>query len=98
MHDAVLKPFGFSNIIIGVSTRPANAMGSDELWEVATKALMNALNKAGKTYTIYEGEGAFYGPKIEFGIEDSLKRVWQCGTIQVDFFQPENFDLTYISA
>ncbi len=97
VHDRVLQPFGFSNIIIGVSTRPKNAMGSDELWDVATKALMNGLDKAGKTYTIYEGEGAFYGPKIEFGIEDSLKRVWQCGTIQVDFFQPENFDLSYIS-
>ena len=97
VHDAVLKPFGFNNIVIGVSTRPAKAMGSDELWDIATKALMSGLDKAGKTYTIYEGEGAFYGPKIEFGIEDSLKRVWQCGTIQVDFFQPENFDLSYIS-
>lgn len=97
VHDEVLKPFNFSNIVIGVSTRPAKAMGSDELWNVATDALKNALEKAGKTYTIYEGEGAFYGPKIEFGIEDSLKRVWQCGTIQVDFFQPENFDLSYIS-
>lgn len=98
VHDEVLKPFNFSNIVIGVSTRPAKAMGSDELWNVATKALTNALDKAGKTYAIYEGEGAFYGPKIEFGIEDSLKRVWQCGTIQVDFFQPENFDLSYISS
>ena len=96
LNDAVLKPFGFK-FIIGVSTKPANAMGSDELWDVATKALEDALTAAGKTYTIYPGEGAFYGPKIEFGIEDSLKRVWQCGTIQVDFFQPENFDLSYIS-
>ncbi len=96
--DQVIKPFGFSNITIGVSTKPEKAMGSDDLWEVATKALENALNKAGKTYTIYEGEGAFYGPKIEFGIEDSLKRVWQCGTMQIDFFQPENFDLNYISS
>src|SRR5579872_533792 len=98
VHDQVLQPFGFSNVVIGVSTKPAKAMGSDELWEVAIKALTNALDKAGKSYTIYEGEGAFYGPKIEFGIEDSLKRVWQCGTIQVDFFQPENFDLSYISS
>ena len=97
VHDAVLKPFGFGNVVIGVYTKPANAMGSDELWDIATKSLTNALDKAGKTYTIYEGEGAFYGPKIEFGIEDSLNRVWQCGTIQVDFFQPENFDLSYIS-
>jgi threonyl-tRNA synthetase len=96
--DEVLKPFEFGNIIIGVSTKPAKAMGSDELWNVAIDALKNALDKAGKTYTIYEGEGAFYGPKIEFGIEDSLKRVWQCGTMQIDFFQPENFDLSYISS
>jgi threonyl-tRNA synthetase len=95
--DQVLKPFDFTNIIIGVSTKPVKAMGSDELWNVATLALENALKRAGKTYTIYEGEGAFYGPKIEFGIEDSLKRVWQCGTMQIDFFQPENFDLSYIS-
>jgi len=97
LTDEVLKPFEFGNIIIGVSTKPEKAMGSDELWNVAIDALKNALNNAGKTYTIYEGEGAFYGPKIEFGIEDSLKRVWQCGTMQIDFFQPENFDLSYIS-
>jgi threonyl-tRNA synthetase len=96
--DEVIKPFGFGNITIGVSTRPEKAMGSDELWNVATKALENALTKAGKSYTIYEGEGAFYGPKIEFGIEDSLQRVWQCGTMQIDFFQPENFDLSYVSS
>lgn len=95
--DEVIKPFGFNNITIGVSTKPEKAMGSDELWEVAINALKNALDKAGKSYTIYEGEGAFYGPKIEFGIEDSMKRVWQCGTMQIDFFQPENFDLSYIS-
>lgn len=95
--DEVIKPFGFNNITIGVSTKPEKAMGSDELWEVAINALKSALDKAGKSYTIYEGEGAFYGPKIEFGIEDSMKRVWQCGTMQIDFFQPENFDLSYIS-
>ncbi|HSC24793.1 MAG TPA: threonine--tRNA ligase [Candidatus Babeliales bacterium] len=98
LTDEVLKPFNFGNIIIGVSTKPVKAMGSDELWDVAIKALKNALETAGKTYTIYEGEGAFYGPKIEFGIEDSLKRIWQCGTMQIDFFQPENFDLSYISS
>jgi threonyl-tRNA synthetase len=98
LMDVVLQPFEFGKIIIGVSTKPAKAMGNDELWDVATKALMNALDKAGKTYAMYEGEGAFYGPKIEFGIQDSLQRIWQCGTIQVDFFQPENFDLSYISS
>jgi threonyl-tRNA synthetase len=98
LNDAVIKSFGFDNIVIGVSTRPAKAMGSDELWDKATKALENSLKKLGKEYTIYPGEGAFYGPKIEFGIEDSLKRVWQCGTMQIDFFQSENFDLSYISS
>lgn len=97
LNDEILKPFGFNQITIGVSTKPAKAMGSDELWEVAINALKNALDKAGKTYTVYEGEGAFYGPKIEFGICDSLGRTWQCGTMQIDFFQPENFDLSYIS-
>ncbi len=98
VHDAVLKPFGFTKVVIGISTRPEKSMGSDELWETATNALKNALDKAGKSYAIYEGEGAFYGPKVEFGLQDSLQRVWQCGTIQVDFFLPENFDLTYISS
>ena len=72
-------------------------MGSNELWEKATAALKYALDEAGVAYSIKEGEGAFYGPKIEFIIQDSMKREWQCGTIQVDFAQPENFDLSYIS-
>ncbi|MDR3551102.1 MAG: threonine--tRNA ligase [Candidatus Babeliales bacterium] len=98
MTYAVYKKFGFEKITIGVSTRPAKAMGSAELWDVAIKALTNALDRAGLAYSIYEGEGAFYGPKIEFGIEDSMKRRWQCGTVQVDFFLPENFDLTYVAS
>ena len=97
LNDAILEKFGFSNVI-GVSTRPEKSMGSNELWDIATNALKNALDKAGKSYAIYEGEGAFYGPKIELGIRDSLDRVWQCGTMQIDFFQSENFDLTYISS
>lgn len=97
LYDAVIQPFGFTNIVIGVSTKPAKAMGSDDLWDSATKALETALTKLGKKYTIYPGEGAFYGPKIEFGIEDSLKRVWQCGTIQIDLCNPDNFDLTYVT-
>lgn len=97
LYDKVIKPFGFTNIIIGVSTRPAKAMGNDRLWDQATQTLESVLKKLGKAYTIYQGEGAFYGPKIEFGIEDSLKRVWQCGTIQIDLCNPENFDLSYIS-
>src|SRR5437016_1713673 len=97
MTYTVLKKFNFSNITVGVSTKPANAMGDDTLWEQATNALIDALKSEGIPYTIYEGEGAFYGPKIEFRIEDSMGRQWQCGTIQVDFFQPENFDLAYIT-
>ncbi len=98
LYDAVIKPFGFGNIVIGVSTKPAKAMGDDEIWDHSTKILEKVLTKLGKQYTIYPGEGAFYGPKIEFGIEDSLKRVWQCGTIQIDSCNPENFDLTYINS
>lgn len=97
MTNEVLNKFGFSKIIVGVSTKPDNAMGDDALWEKATKALTNALDKAGIPYEIYEGEGAFYGPKIEFRIEDSMGRSWQCSTVQVDFCQPENFNLTYVN-
>lgn len=93
----VLGMFGFDNITIGLSTKPKNAMGSDELWEQATDALKKALDRAGVAYNIQEGEGAFYGPKIEFGIEDSMGRSWQCSTVQLDFFQPQNFDLSYIA-
>ncbi len=95
----VMKRCGFDSIKkIGISTRPENAMGDQAVWDQATDALKNALQKAGLEYHIKEGEGAFYGPKIEFIIQDSMKREWQCGTIQVDFFQPENFDLSYVSA
>ncbi len=79
-----------------LSTRPVNSMGSDEQWEKATDALRFALNKTGKPYTINEGDGAFYGPKIDFHLEDSIGRTWQCGTIQLDFQMPERFDLEYI--
>ncbi|MFC1842187.1 threonine--tRNA ligase [Candidatus Dependentiae bacterium] len=94
----VLNQFDFKNIKVDLSTRPANSMGSDELWEKATKALKNALDKAKIPYTICEGEGAFYGPKIDFIIQDSMGREWQCSTIQADFFLPENFDLTYVAS
>ncbi len=98
MTYTVLKKFGFENITVGVSTKPKNAMGDDKLWDQATDALKNALEKANVPFEIYEGEGAFYGPKIEFRIKDSMDRSWQCGTIQVDFFQSENFDLTYVAS
>ncbi len=92
-----LNKFGFENITVGLSTKPENAMGTDEYWQKATDALKNALERSGVQYVLQEGEGAFYGPKIEFGIEDSMGRSWQCSTIQLDFFLPQNFDLTYIA-
>jgi len=98
MAFTVLQRVGFTKISLGLSTKPAKAMGDAAHWESATAALRNALEKTGKPYTVHEGEGAFYGPKIEIGIEDAMGRSWQCGTIQVDFFQSENFDLTYTSS
>lgn len=93
----VLKKFNFDDIQVAVSTRPCDAMGEKEVWDQATNALIAALNELGIKYAIKEGEGAFYGPKIEFVIQDSMGREWQCGTVQVDFFQPENFDLQYVA-
>jgi threonyl-tRNA synthetase len=95
--QATLAKCGFENAEYAISTRPEKAMGSDELWDKATTALRNALEKAGVKYIVQEGDGAFYGPKIDVKIQDSMKRSWQTGTIQVDFFQPENFDLSYIT-
>jgi len=95
---SMLKKFNFEVIHWAIATKPATALGNDTLWEKATSALQHALTNIGASYTIKEGEGAFYGPKIEVNIEDSMGRLWQCGTIQVDFFQPENFDLTYIAS
>lgn len=95
---AMMKKFGFENLKIGLSTKPEKAMGDDVLWEKATNGLISALNAAGLPYTIQEGEGAFYGPKIEIKMKDSMNREWQCGTIQIDFFAPENFDLSYVAS
>lgn len=88
---------GFEKISIGLSTKPEKAMGSNEIWDKAQDALKQALKAANVEYHINEGDGAFYGPKIDFTIEDSMGREWQCGTIQLDFFQPENFDLNYVA-
>lgn len=87
--------FGF-DYHIELSTKPEKAMGSDELWETATNALRGALDKKGLAYRVNEGDGAFYGPKIDFHLQDCLGRTWQCGTIQCDFQMPEKFDLTYV--
>ena len=81
---------------IELSTRPEKSLGSDEMWETATQALREALEEIGVPYRVNEGEGAFYGPKIDFHLRDCLGRRWQCGTIQLDFAMPEKFDLTYI--
>lgn len=97
VHD-VMHKFGFENIEIALSTRPEGSLGSDALWAQAEQALKDALDAAGATFVIQEGEGAFYGPKIEFGIEDSMGRKWQCSTIQLDFFLPENFDISYVAS
>ena len=80
---------------VELSTRPENSMGSDELWEISTNALREAIEKTGVPYQINEGDGAFYGPKLDFHVQDSLGRTWQCGTIQLDMLLPEKFDLTY---
>ncbi len=93
--DKFYSVFGFK-YHIELSTRPENSMGSDEQWEMATNALIHALNSLGKDYEVNEGDGAFYGPKIDFHLEDSIGRTWQCGTIQLDFQMPERFDLTYV--
>ena len=95
--DEVYSKFGFK-YHVELSTRPEDSMGSDEDWEKATNGLRNALEKLGLEYAVNEGDGAFYGPKIDFHLEDSLGRTWQCGTIQLDFQMPQRFDLEYIGA
>ncbi|MBL4621449.1 MAG: threonine--tRNA ligase [Immundisolibacteraceae bacterium] len=93
----VYKNFGFTDILINLSTRPTQRVGSDEVWDKAEQALQQALDSSGLDWALLPGEGAFYGPKIEFSLRDSLQRVWQCGTIQVDFSMPERLDANYIA-
>lgn len=93
--NEVYSKFGFK-YSVELSTRPEDSMGSDEDWAAATSGLENALKELGLPYTINEGDGAFYGPKIDFHLEDSLGRTWQCGTIQLDFQMPINFELEYV--
>ena len=95
--NEVYSKFGFK-YFVELSTRPENSMGSDEDWKAATDGLITALEKLGLPYTINEGDGAFYGPKIDFHLEDTLGRTWQCGTIQLDFQMPLNFELEYTDA
>ncbi|WP_378955868.1 threonine--tRNA ligase [Pelosinus sp. sgz500959] len=95
LFDTVYSTFGLS-YHAELSTKPAKAMGSDEVWELTTNALREALDERGLPYRINEGDGAFYGPKIDFHLRDSIGRTWQCGTIQLDMQMPEKFDLTYV--
>ena len=95
LADYIYDVFGFK-YNIELSTRPENSMGSQEQWDLATESLREALEEKGIKYKLNEGDGAFYGPKIDFHLEDAIGRTWQCGTIQLDFQMPERFDLTYI--
>lgn len=97
LTDMVYRLFGFS-YTVELSTRPENSIGTDEMWELATKGLQGALDELHVPYQINEGDGAFYGPKIDFHLKDSIGRTWQCGTIQLDMNLPERFDLTYVGA
>jgi threonyl-tRNA synthetase len=93
----VYADFGFDEIIYKVSTRPEKRIGSDAQWDKAERALMDSLDRSGCPYEIQPGEGAFYGPKIEYSLKDALGRVWQCGTIQVDFFMAERLGAEYVA-
>ncbi|MEJ1355098.1 MAG: threonine--tRNA ligase [Candidatus Sedimenticola sp. (ex Thyasira tokunagai)] len=93
----VYQDFGFTDVQIALSTRPEQRVGSDEVWDKAENALEQALNAKGLEWTLQPGEGAFYGPKIDFSLRDCLGRVWQCGTMQVDFSMPGRLDATYIA-
>ena len=93
---AIYKDFGFDNIVIKLSTRPEKRIGADELWDQAESALANALGDLGLEYTVFEGEGAFYGPKLEFVLRDAIGRDWQCGTLQLDFNLPGRLDAEYV--
>ncbi|MFH0793243.1 MAG: threonine--tRNA ligase, partial [bacterium] len=92
----IYNTFGFEDVHIELSTQPEKSIGSSEMWEQATNALRNTLDRMGIKYKLNPGEGAFYGPKIDFHIKDCLGRSWQCATVQVDFSMPERFDLNYI--
>src|SRR3989440_8759910 len=92
----VYRDFGFTDIIYKIATRPANRIGADALWDKAEEAPKQALQKSGIAFTLSPGEGAFYGPKVEYSLKDGIGRVWQCGTMQVDFFMPERLGAEYV--
>lgn len=93
----IYKDFGFDNVRIKLSTRPESRIGSDEVWDKLEAALADALENMGLEYTLFPGEGAFYGPKLEFVLRDAIGRDWQCGTLQVDMNLPERFDVSYVA-
>jgi len=93
----VYRDFGFSEIVYKVATRPAKRVGSDELWDKAENALMESLKRSGCQYEVSPGDGAFYGPKVEYSLKDAIGRVWQCGTIQVDFNMPQRLGAEYVA-
>ena len=95
---SIYKDFGFQDVHIKLSTRPKNRIGSDESWDLSEAALKTALDRASMDYTIFEGEGAFYGPKLEYVLRDAIGRDWQCGTLQVDYNLPERFGSTFVNA
>ena len=96
--DELYALFGFDDVHVELSTRPEKSIGTDEQWELAESALTEALEAMGREYKLNPGDGAFYGPKIDFHITDALGRSWQCGTCQLDFFMPERFGLSYTAA
>jgi threonyl-tRNA synthetase len=98
LTEQILSDFGFNDYEINLSTRPEKSVGADEVWELATSALIEALDTKGWNYSIDEGGGAFYGPKIDLKIKDAIGRLWQCSTIQVDFNLPERFEMEYVAA
>ncbi|MEL6510101.1 MAG: threonine--tRNA ligase [Pseudomonadota bacterium] len=94
----IYRDFGFEDVHVKLSTRPENRIGTDEHWDLSEGALRTTLEEAGMNYTIFEGEGAFYGPKLEYVLRDAIGRDWQCGTLQVDYNLPERFKSTYVDA
>jgi threonyl-tRNA synthetase len=96
--DELYARFGFEDVKVELSTRPQKSMGSEEQWDKAEAALIEALDRQGREYELNPGDGAFYGPKIDFHVTDALGRSWQCGTCQLDFQMPERFDLSYVGA
>ena len=93
----IYKDFGFEQVRVKLSTRPEHRIGSDEIWDRLEGALARALESMGMSYELFPGEGAFYGPKLEFVLRDAIGRDWQCGTLQVDMNLPERFDLEYVA-